>query len=615
MRFRLIGFLMLLCLMARAQSPTVVASTWQKVNKDKTGTISVYWNNSKPFVYRGVDNQIVGIEVDLMKGFQEYLSSQHGIAVDIQWVEVPSFNAVYDTIKTNSEIGVFGLAAFSILEKRKKDIGFSPAYLKDVSVIVSNKQVASTSRDSDILTIFNNLQAISLPNSTYDTDLNELRSKYNLSFDKRYVAGVNDVAQQLALSVNAFGYLDLPNYLTALNEGLNIKRHHFAQVVREGYAITYPLKSDWNEPIDRYFNSVSFKYRRDHIITKYLGMDVFRLIEQIGSEFSTSSISEIRLLTKEKEIQERELNKAALEQQQQESLKNMLILGLFFIATVAGMLYYILRQKTRRNIVLGRQQQKIQEQQEAIADQNISLENSNRELKSLNEQKNDLIGILSHDLRAPINQIKGFAEIYKMENTDMSSVQTDLMDRIINTSNRLTAMIRKIMDVEAVESNKDSSNIEIIHLPKLLREIATSFKSLADVKKINITVEIAADDIYIAADITFVTLVFENLVSNAIKFSEPNKTVKILLLLSEAKANTMIIDQGPGLTKDDKEKLFKKYQKLSAKPTDGEQSTGLGLSIVKQYVETMNGKVWAESNADEGSTFIVQFDQVDRPEQ
>lgn len=610
MHLKLISFLFLLCSFARAQSPPSIASTWQDVKKSKSGTLFVYWNKSKPFVYKDVDNLIAGIEVDLMKGFQEYLSSQHGVEVNIQWVELPSFNAVYDTIKNNSERGVFGIAAFSILEKRKKDLSFSPPYLKDVSVIVSNNVVQSTNSDADFLKVFNALEAISLPNSTYDADLITLKKKYNMSFNKKYVAGVNDVALELASNKNTFGYLELPNYLTALNEGLNIKRHQFAQIAREGYAITYPLNSDWNEPFNGYFKSISFQYRKDHIISKYLGLDVLRLIEQIGSNNSTRNIDEIGLLTKEKEIQERELNRAALEKQRQESLNYLLILGLLSIAIFAGMLYYILRQKTKRNHMLQKQQQQIQEQQNAIAKQNVSLESSNNGLKNLNEQKNHLISILSHDLRAPINQIKGFAEIYKAENKDLQSGQANLIDRIISTSDRLTAMIRKIMDVEALESNKMDIKVERINLSELLREIASSFESLASGKKIKITTEIVAQDMHVQADKVFLTQVFENLVSNAIKFSDPNKTVDIQLHPSDDKLMTMIKDQGPGLTKEDQKKLFKKYQKLSAKPTDGEQSTGLGLSIVKKYVEKMNGKVWAESNEGEGSTFIVQFDKV-----
>ncbi len=76
----------------------------------------------------------------------------------------------------------------------------------------------------------------------------------------------------------------------------------------------------------------------------------------------------------------------------------------------------------------------------------------------------------------------------------------------------------------------------------------------------------------------------------------------------DCKQITCIRDEGPGMTKDDMKKIFGKFQKLSAKPTGNEKSTGLGLSIVKKYVETMDGKVWCESEHSKGASFFVEFD-------
>ena len=111
--------------------------------------------------------------------------------------------------------------------------------------------------------------------------------------------------------------------------------------------------------------------------------------------------------------------------------------------------------------------------------------------------------------------------------------------------------------------------------------------------------------------LTNATQVFENLISNAIKFSPPHKAVKVILAKDNGKARAEIIDEGPGLTEEDKKKVFGKFQRLSAKPTGGEHSTGLGLSIVKKYVEAMNGKVWCESEHGKGANFIVEFNRVE----
>jgi len=84
----------------------------------------------------------------------------------------------------------------------------------------------------------------------------------------------------------------------------------------------------------------------------------------------------------------------------------------------------------------------------------------------------------------------------------------------------------------------------------------------------------------------------------------------VRLLDRADKLRIEIQDEGPGISPEDQEKLFGKFQKLSARPTAGEQSIGLGLSIVKTYVEAMGGRVWCESVLNEGANFIVEFDKV-----
>ena len=101
--------------------------------------------------------------------------------------------------------------------------------------------------------------------------------------------------------------------------------------------------------------------------------------------------------------------------------------------------------------------------------------------------------------------------------------------------------------------------------------------------------------------------VLENLVSNAVKYSPPGKNIFVRLKRHAEAVRVEVQDEGPGLSAEDQKKLFGKFARLSAKPTGGEHSTGLGLSIVKKMVEAMNGRVWCESELGRGATFIVEF--------
>jgi signal transduction histidine kinase len=116
-----------------------------------------------------------------------------------------------------------------------------------------------------------------------------------------------------------------------------------------------------------------------------------------------------------------------------------------------------------------------------------------------------------------------------------------------------------------------------------------------------------AGPVSVLADATVLTQVIENLVSNAVKYSPTGKNIYARLRRSPEGTRIEMQDEGPGLSAEDQKKLFGKFARLSAKPTGGEHSTGLGLSIVKKMVEAMNGKVWCESELGSGATFIVEF--------
>lgn len=107
-------------------------------------------------------------------------------------------------------------------------------------------------------------------------------------------------------------------------------------------------------------------------------------------------------------------------------------------------------------------------------------------------------------------------------------------------------------------------------------------------------------------------MIFENLLSNAIKFSEEGKNIEVIISNSDEYLLINVIDEGAGIDPSEEDKLFKKFSKLSARPTAGESSTGLGLSLVKRYVELSNGKVWHERNTNaQGAIFKVQLPLVD----
>lgn len=251
------------------------------------------------------------------------------------------------------------------------------------------------------------------------------------------------------------------------------------------------------------------------------------------------------------------------------------------------------------NETISRMHDEVRQQREEIL-------RKNEELLNINNEKNNLISIVAHDLKSPLNQIKGLISLVKVSSENLGHETTQYIDLMESSVTKLTNMIGKILDVEAIESRELNLKIEPIRISDLVKEIVGRFKNEATQKNITLNENIGSGLIALA-DKDYADQVFQNLISNAIKFSPKNKNVYISLINTQSKVIGEIRDEGPGISEQDKKKLFGKYQKLSAKPTGNETSTGLGLSIVKKFVESMKGEIWCESEVGHGATFFVAF--------
>ncbi|QSE96864.1 sensor histidine kinase [Fulvivirga lutea] len=230
----------------------------------------------------------------------------------------------------------------------------------------------------------------------------------------------------------------------------------------------------------------------------------------------------------------------------------------------------------------------------------------NEELINLNNEKNNLIGIVAHDLKSPLNQIEGLVSLIKLT-SQLEGETLQFVETISTSVGRLNAMITKILDTEAIESKKLNLKMEEVDLVKILERLIKNFKHTAESKQLKIVNEIKVKKAVTTLDESYCNQIFENLISNAIKFSPTNRSIFIRLTKEKEGFLAEVKDEGQGLTKSDLKKLFGKYQKLSAQPTGNETSTGLGLSIVKKYVEGMKGEIWCESEHGQGASFFVKF--------
>ncbi len=251
-----------------------------------------------------------------------------------------------------------------------------------------------------------------------------------------------------------------------------------------------------------------------------------------------------------------------------------------------------------QNVIL---EKKVQERTTEVAIQN-------QELINLNKEKDMLVNIVAHDLRTPLSQIKGLIQLLDIPTMKLTDDQETFLTEIDNSADRLTEMISRILNIHALETKQIKLINQIINLNEVVAYVVQCFHVTATTKNIKIIIEAERDNHFIEVDKNYLIQILENLLSNAIKFSEKGSKVILTIKSNNKKTFVVVQDYGPGISKKDQKKLFGRFQKLSAKPTAGESSIGLGLSIVKKYIEAMNGQIHCESQLGIGSKFVITFD-------
>lgn len=236
------------------------------------------------------------------------------------------------------------------------------------------------------------------------------------------------------------------------------------------------------------------------------------------------------------------------------------------------------------------------------------LHKKNAELNKLNQQKNEFLGIAAHDLRNPISIIMGYSSFLMEEvEEDLSDEQVQILKTIQGTSEFMLHLLNDLLDIAAIESGKLNLDVKLVDILALIKKNTGLNAVIASRKNIHIRVECFEEIPAIMIDESKIIQVLNNLITNAIKFSNPGTTISVKVFLAGDYVTIAVADQGPGIPPTELDHLFKPFQRTSVRATGGEKTTGLGLSIVHNIVLGHQGRIWIESKVGEGSTFYVSL--------
>ena len=264
----------------------------------------------------------------------------------------------------------------------------------------------------------------------------------------------------------------------------------------------------------------------------------------------------------------------------------IMAISLLLIAIVTAILFIIKRKANRQLSVT-----------------NGLIVRQNEKLSELNNEKNSLISIVSHDLSTPFASISMWQQL--LEKEELTPTQRKALDRIGAATRYGENLIRHILDVEKAETNQHKVQLENLDLRIFAESVLDEFNPVAAKKDIRLHLECPDRSIYFLSDRQLLSRMLENLLSNAIKYTTTGKNVWISVSEEKDAVSIRVRDEGVGIQADEMPHLFSKYSKISSRPTAGEASTGLGLAIVKRICEELHGEISCESLVGKGSVFTV----------
>ena len=230
---------------------------------------------------------------------------------------------------------------------------------------------------------------------------------------------------------------------------------------------------------------------------------------------------------------------------------------------------------------------------------------------NLNEEKSNLMSLVANDIRNPLSSSISIAETLKEDLQAMNSEYVEHTDALLRSMWRINDMATKILDVMSAEVKRSETETKPVNLGRVAREVQQGFFQWS--RKKDIMIDLDYEEAFSELNPGFTQQIIENLLSNAIKFSPMGRKIYMKTYTDGDKAIFEVKDQGPGFTEVDKEQLYVKFARLSAIPTAGENSIGLGLSLVKKYVDRMKGTIELVSDKGQGANFKVSFSRYYQP--
>lgn len=225
--------------------------TWAETRAAGEGTATVLYVPAEGFAYRRADGRLTGVTVEIMRAFADWLEAERGVALALDFVEEPDWSVFYNRVRA-AQGGVFGLGNVTITEARRAELQFSPPYLLNVAVLITQDGIPELARLDRLAGTFAGLTPLAFAGTLHETRLRALRDAHMPETELATTDSNADIIERVAAG-GYYAYVDAYNYWRAREAGAPLRRHPVGDDPGETFGIIMPLESDWTEPVDAFF--------------------------------------------------------------------------------------------------------------------------------------------------------------------------------------------------------------------------------------------------------------------------------------------------------------------------------------------------------------------------
>ena len=507
------------------------------------------------------------------------------------------------------------------------NIGMMYSRLGNYALAIHNYQKAATinSKINDKYSIAVNYNGIgtgyynmNLLDSAIANYKNAMRIFEELDDQKNIAVAQNNIANIYAENVDSIPKA-LSYYQKAISVFDQLNENRYKIYALEGLGCVYRSLGQYDKALQTFRDGLllAHKYQDGFYFEQLFYKDISETYEKLGmhdkalfnyklynvyedSLRNDEQIKQVIELEKKYEKEKNEVEIARLNAEaeisslQIQKSKVTLLFGIITILLLTAIIAYIsyaYYNKRKINLLLQLKNSQIQTQK--------------NELEILNASKNKFFSIIAHDLKNPFHTVLGYSSLLDKEYERFSDADRQKYARdIFKSTHSIFRLLQNLLDWSRSQTGRINFEPIVFDFKGLSENIHSLLKPVADNKKIMLEWEIAEQS-FVYADPIMVETILRNLVSNAIKFSYENSTIRTTIELTKDVATICVRDFGVGISKNDLQHLFRIDSKVKRKGTSNEDGSGLGLVLCKEFIEINNGTICAQSELEKGSTFCV----------